>query len=803
MSAKVRFFEGIRPFRLSIKQHEGWKLHEFKDLMPALRANLHSVGISGVLVDSRAAETTFGQHQAYFNAKLVTGLDLKSSLIDISAPHELGASFVTRKVQGENQDFLVILSKPEHIEQLGKKNLIARPLQPFLPLIAPAGPADVRPAEQMIRTREPGILPGKAIGHAVIFDRGRVAVPMRPAENYDVEAEMKRLDDAVKGSVAELREFYDERIKSGKMTKDDADSWFDMESVILEELVEKVKLIYGKDQAEIEEANINIPALKEFVLQEAIANPHVFNAEFYYSRVLSLTCEHFRTMKSTVLAEKADEIDLLGIEVIGKMLGGDYLAGLIEQIKTMKDAGHNVILIADYLGGKEVDKKLKGLLSGIVVNKWTETSHGAIVSKGILPGVVGPQIDFISEKRAGRGTLKDGDVIIIDGDQGFMIINPTKASVKDWMIKIADSEIMKEKLLSELALLPSRTKDGVSFNLQFNVEEVEKLDDKAMRTIMQGLETRDKGSGGMQIGLFRTEYLVADGKVPEVRDLVNIFSTVMEKAWSAVIRLPDLGVGTDKDFFGGGEQDREASIEMNPDLGIRGIRLLDRDEKYTETVKNMMEAVAIVNARLKASGKRSISLMVPMVTDTHDHEKVMVEALTDVKARVGTSANHDFSFPLIAMIEVPAAAIMADKILAKFDGASFGTNDFVQFVLAADRRNQGVDRIRDPLHPAVLRLMSNVVKEQRNNPSKTLSVCGVHAGDPLVSFVYMLMGIRNLSINPSDYIKVKKALTKIEITKYFGLFDELIDLSTPQAVRRHLMEKLSTDVLEALGIRES
>ena len=382
------------------------------------------------------------------------------------------------------------------------------------------------------------------------------------------------------------------------------------------------------------------------------------------------------------------------------------------------------ILVADALAPSEVARlHARGVL-GIVTSGGSMLSHSAILARSLhLPLVVGaPQA---------LAQVNDGDVLMIDGGTGLVIVDPDADDLRAHRERVRDGK-RERRQLHRLRREPSRTRDGVDIRLYANAESREDV-----------AESHALGAAG--VGLYRTEFLFLqrDGLPSEEEQFVAYRDLVLGLT-GRIATIRTLDVGADKADGSG----LALPFEPNPALGVRGVRLALRRRDVFATQ---------LRAILRASGYGPLRILLPMVA--RREELLATRRLlrqTAAKLRREGHAVAD-GIPLGAMIEVPAAAIALPALVDLIDFISIGTNDLVQYLLAADRGNDALQDLHSPLHPAVLQLLHQVIATARAH-GRTAAVCGEMAGDPLFTPLLLALGLEEFSVHPATLLEVRREL---------------------------------------------
>ena len=352
--------------------------------------------------------------------------------------------------------------------------------------------------------------------------------------------------------------------------------------------------------------------------------------------------------------------------------------------------------------------------------------------------------------------------MILDGTTGEIIINPPIAVIKEFLSKKQRYEDY-QKELTKIRFLESVTLDGFSFSLQGNIELPEEVD-------------LAFSYGGEGIGLFRSEYLYLHYPDPPTEEKhYSAYYKVAKKAYPYPVVIRTVDIGGEKEL-----PHLEIEKEPNPALGLRAIRLF---LKRKDLFKVQLRAI------LRASVLKNVKILVPMITQLEEIKefKTLLEEVKE-EFRIQKKA-FDPEIPVGIMIEVPAAANIADILVKEVDFLSIGTNDLIQYYLAVDRTNEFVSYLYQPFHPSILRVLRYVI-ETCNNEGKEVTVCGEMAADPLSALVLLGLGLKNFSMNPVFIPKIKKALREVEFREIKKIVEKALNLKTAQEVEEYILESI-------------
>ena len=426
----------------------------------------------------------------------------------------------------------------------------------------------------------------------------------------------------------------------------------------------------------------------------------------------------FAGMDDAYFRNRIDDID----HVIGRL----HAALHKREVDVHGVAGE--VLVTDNVAPSELAQLQSQGVVAIVTTGGSALSHSAILARSLhLPLVVGAT--------QALQLVNDGDVLAVDGNGGTVVIEPNAADLRGYRARVREGK-RERKQLHRLRREPSRTLDGVDIRIFANAESREDV-----------AEAHALGAAG--IGLYRTEFLFMGEALPDEESQFRAYRDVALGMTGRTVTIRTLDIGADK-------ADRTGlalTDEPNPALGLRGVRLSLARAGIFET---QMRAI------VRASGYGPVRVLVPMVSSRD--EITAVAALLKRVRRDLASEGHEIAehIPLGAMIEVPAAAIALPGFIDAVDFLSVGTNDLVQYLLAADRNNEALGELYTPLHPAVLRMLENVIRIARRR-AKPLAVCGEMAGDPRFTPLLLALGLEELSLHPGTLLELRHAIRACDL----------------------------------------
>ena len=484
------------------------------------------------------------------------------------------------------------------------------------------------------------------------------------------------------------------------------------------------------------------------------------NAEAAVKQVADSYSSIFDAMDDSYLRERAQDVGDIVKRILRNLsgIGSDALALRVE---------HPCIVVADELSPSEAISLPKHQILGFAIDRGSTTSHASLLARALgIPAVVG--LGSLSAH------VKSGDLLLLDGTRGKVVINPNHEECAAFEKMMARSRTLEESL-EQVTMQPGRTLDVRPVPFLANVDSSTPLTD--LRT-----------TGAEGIGLYRTEYLwLQEDREPSEEEQTQVYTRVaraLPEGQAVTIRVLDLG--GDKMLKNGGMMHREA----NPFLGNRSIRFLLRNP---EVFHRQLRAI------LRASVHGNVRLMYPMIAtidELHAANMELHTCMTDLKAE---GIPFDESIQRGVMIEIPAAALIADALAKECEFFSIGTNDLIQYTLAVDRVNETVARLYQPTHPAVLQLIDLSVTAAHANGLR-ISVCGETAADPVMAVLFVGMGMDELSMSPNFIRLVKRVVSQISFADAKALADSVRRMmGTPAdqiyAFCRNQITKLVPDML--------
>ena len=558
-------------------------------------------------------------------------------------------------------------------------------------------------------------LKGIAASQGISFAKAYVFVEpdlsVKEVKIEDVEAEVKRFEDAIEASKKEL-------------------------TIIKENALASL----GADKAAVFEAHLLILDDPEFMgTVKTDIESKVINAEYAFKETSDMFISMFEAMDNEYMKERAADIRDVSKRILAHLLGVDLPnPSLIDE---------EVIVISEDLTPSDTAQLNKKYVKGFVTNIGGRTSHSAIMARSLeIPAVVGTS--SITED------VKNGDILILDGLDGVVLVNPDEATTAEYKEKHAKFEAQKAEW-AKLVTEKSVTKDGHEVILAANIGTPADL---------EGV----KNNGGEAVGLYRTEFLyMGREQLPTEDEQFEAYKAVLEGMGDKPVVVRTLDIGGDKEL-----PYLDLPKEMNPFLGFRAIRLCLEEKDLFRTQ---------LRALLRASVYGKLCVMFPMIATVQEFRAAKALFLEEKEKLVaeGVAVSNDIELGI--MVEIPSTAVIADIFAKEVDFFSIGTNDLIQYTMAADRMSEKVSYLYQPYNPAILRLVKNVI-EASHKEGKWTGMCGEMAGDSLAIPLLLGMGLDEFSMSATSILQARSQIKNLTLAEMKELVEKAVMCATTEEV---------------------
>ena len=558
-------------------------------------------------------------------------------------------------------------------------------------------------------------LKGIAASQGISFAKAYVFVEpdltVKEVKIEDVAAEIKRFEDAIEASKKEL-------------------------TIIKENALASL----GADKAAVFEAHLLILDDPEFMgTVKTDIESKVINAEYAFKETSDMFISMFEAMDNEYMKERAADIRDVSKRILAHLLGVDLPnPSLIDE---------EVIVIAEDLTPSDTAQLNKKYVKGFATNIGGRTSHSAIMARSLeIPAVVGTS--SITED------VKNGDILILDGLDGVVLVNPDEATIAEYKEKYAKFEAQKAEW-AKLVTEKSVTKDGHEVILAANIGTPADL---------EGV----KNNGGEAVGLYRTEFLyMGRDQLPTEDEQFEAYKAVLEGMGDKPVVVRTLDIGGDKEL-----PYLDLPKEMNPFLGFRAIRLCLEEKELFRTQ---------LRALLRASVYGKLCVMFPMIATVQEFRAAKALFLEEKEKLVaeGVAVSNDIELGI--MVEIPSTAVIADIFAKEVDFFSIGTNDLIQYTMAADRMSEKVSYLYQPYNPAILRLVKNVI-EASHKEGKWTGMCGEMAGDSLAIPLLLGMGLDEFSMSATSILQARSQIKNLTLDEMKELVEKAVMCATTEEV---------------------
>lgn len=562
---------------------------------------------------------------------------------------------------------------------------------------------------------------GIAIGRAVVVASSRMEVVHYFIRPEQIESEIERARSARNAVIDELRRLQEDMPK---------DAPGELDALL----------------------DVHLMLLQDEALAEAIRHwisDRFYNAEWALTTQLEIVSRQFDEMDDEYLRERKADLEQVVERILWHMKGAasPVAAPVAARAGMGADGAADtpLVLVAQDLSPADMLQFKSKVFAGFVTAVGGKTSHTAIVARSMdIPAVVGA--------RAASQLIRQDDWIIIDGNEGVVIVDPTPMILAEYGFRQRQSELERERL-SRLRYTPSITLDGQKVELLANIEQ-------------PGDGPAAVRAGAVGVGLFRTEFLFMgrSGNLPGEEEQYRAYREAIDGMQGMPVTIRTLDVGADKPL----DKAQPKDYYLNPALGLRAIRWSLAD---TAMFRTQLRAI------LRAAAHGQIHLLFPMLAHRSEIEQTLAQ-LHQAQGELDARGVAYGKVKIGAMIEIPAAALTVRTFLRYFDFLSIGTNDLIQYTLAIDRADEAVAHLYDPLHPAVLRLIAEVIAAA-DAAGKSVSVCGEMAGDAGMTRLLLGLGLRSFSMHPAQILAIKQEILRADTGKLRPWAQAVVNSDSP------------------------
>ncbi|KGX86517.1 phosphoenolpyruvate--protein phosphotransferase [Pontibacillus marinus] len=550
----------------------------------------------------------------------------------------------------------------------------------------------------------------------------RMEAPDLSYDKKDIDSpdqEVQRFQDAIETSKGELEKIKDHALKT-----------------------------LGEEKAEIFSAHLLVLSDPELLqpIQDKIKSENV-NAEAALDETANMFIDLFKNMDNEYMRERAADIQDVTKRVMAHLLNVTFPdPALIDE---------KVVIVAEDLTPSDTAQLNKEFVQGFTTDIGGRTSHSAIMARSLeIPAVVGTK--EVTE------TINQNDMVIVDGIDGDVIVNPSDEQIEEYKQKQADFEKQKQEW-AKLKDESTKTADGQHVELVANIGTPDDVD---------GVH----GNGGEGVGLYRTEFLyMGKSQLPTEEEQYEAYKAVLESMGSdkpVVVRTLDIGGDKELEYL-------DLPEEMNPFLGYRAIRLcLERDDIFRTQLR----------ALLRASVYGNLKIMFPMIATLGEFRQakaLLEEEKANLKSE-GTEVSDSIEVGM--MVEIPATAVIAKQFAKEVDFFSIGTNDLIQYTMAADRMNERVSYLYQPYNPAILNLINNVI-EAAHAEGKWAGMCGEMAGDEIAIPILLGLGLDEFSMSATSILPARTQILSLSKEEMASYKDEILSKDTSEEVVEFVKEK--------------
>ncbi|MFW5800964.1 MAG: phosphoenolpyruvate--protein phosphotransferase [Spirochaeta sp.] len=473
------------------------------------------------------------------------------------------------------------------------------------------------------------------------------------------------------------------------------------------------------------------------------------NVEWIFHGVIQEIMDKLNLSENEYLRERISDLQDVERRVLNRLIG--------RNLPNLRKLNSDKILICDDLMPSDAISMDTRHVLGVAMDQGGKTSHTAILTRAFeIPAVLG--LSRVSD------AAKHGDTIIIDGGAGRVVLRPDAKTMREYEQKRREWR-KREVRLMRYTNLPAETRDGKLIFLKANIEIPEEID-----------SVISHGADG--VGLYRSEFLfLQSGSIPDEEAQYRVYSQVLESMSGKTVTIRTLDIGGDKLFPG-----RFDHRDKNPILGWRAIRLCLSEKQLFRTQ---------LRALLRASAHGKLRIMFPMISGLDELNQVF-DLYREVYEELQREAVPVAAYiPIGIMIEIPSAAVISDILAKRVDFFSIGTNDLIQYTLAVDRGNERIAYLYEPFHPAVLRMLTLIIRNAHAN-GIPVAMCGEMAGDPLATLILLGLGLDEFSMGAVAIPEVKQIIRNVTLLEAEELVGTIMDMKSHEEIHGYiaqLMEK--------------
>ncbi len=497
--------------------------------------------------------------------------------------------------------------------------------------------------------------------------------------------------------------------------------------------------------------NLHLMILGDSTLSEApkdIIASQRSNAEWALTQQAETLFSQFDRIEDAYLRERKADV----VQVVERVLKA--LIGQPRAIPAPLHPEEDSVLVAHDLSPADVILFKQHRFASFITDLGGATSHTAILARSLnIPSIVA--------LHHARQLIRESELLIVDGTNGVVIVNPDANVLMEYELRREQWQLEREKL-KRLKTTRAATLDGTRIELQANIELPEDV-----------AQAKDNAAAG--IGLFRSEFLfLSRPELPGEDEQFEAYRRVAVEMGGLPVTVRTLDLGADKHLNG------QQRFAPNPALGLRAIRLcLAEPQMFHRQLR----------AILRASSYGKIKLLVPMLSTVHELNQTLHLIAEARRSLDEDGIAYDHALPIGGMIEVPAAALALSTFLKRLDFVSIGTNDLIQYTLAIDRTDDTVAHLYDPMHPAVLGLVAQIIRSA-HKAGKSVAVCGEMAGDVKLTRVLLGFGLRQFSMHPAHLLSIKQQVLRTDIEEVTQLAGKMLKTDDPDRLHG-LLEKMN------------